>query len=177
MTPPRRLQSPTEREIESDRFRREREDRDAAPAFECADVTGAYSTDPERLLEMRELRAEHEPARRIALIETEQKEQRQLIGETRDDVADVKVSIAEIKGDQKAHYVTLKSISSTLERMAKREDTREHITLKAEVEVETAEKLDTIASRKARRDFWLKMLGSLLTGGVVLKLLQYWGAL
>jgi hypothetical protein len=161
MTPPRRPQSQTERDVASFAARKER---DAAPAFVDEDLTGRY--EGEELYEARKARAADDPAARIVLLETEQKT-------LSTDVGEMKVSIAEIRGDQKAHGASLLGIQKTLDQFTQ----REHVTFTAKVDVDTAKQLDAIDAGKARRDFWLKMATSSAVGAIVLKLLQHWGVL
>lgn len=128
------------------------------------DVTDQY--EGEALLAARTLRAEQNPAHRIALIETEQKEQAKHI-------AEIKLSVAEIRGDQKAQNASLTAINSTLERMAE----REHVTFAAKVDVDAAKAKDAIDAAKVRRDAIIKVVLYLVTGGLLGKILHSLGML
>lgn len=121
------------------------------------EVTGNYQG--EQLLLARQARAEANPAHRIALIETEQKEQAQRL--TRIELATV-----EIRGDGKATAATLAGIERTLGRILERDD-REHA---AKVD-------DDLDAKKSRRKLWLTIAGALFTGGAVGKLLHMLGLL
>lgn len=117
------------------------------PVFECEDVTGNY--EGEQLLAARRARAEQNPAHRIALIETEQKEQAERL--TRIELATV-----EIRGDQKATNASLTGIERTLERILNRDD-REHA---AKVD-------DQLDARKAKRQRITAIVGGLFSAGVL----------
>lgn len=125
-------------------------------------ITGVL--EGEALIAAREARAAENPAQRIALIETEQKAQALRLSR-------IEIATVEIRGDQKATNVSLAGIERTLERMAQ----REHVTFTARVDVDKAERLDTIDARKDRRKFWFQIGAAVLGGGVIGKLLHWLG--
>lgn len=145
-----------------------------AVAFVDEECTGKY--EGEELLEMRRARAEEDPAGRIALLETDQKK---LAG----DVTAIMLSVVEIKGDQKTQNATLAGMAKTLDRLAQ----LDHLTLTtklevdraqqtAAVQVDTAEKIDAIDARKAKRQLIVKVAGLAgLLGMAAGKLLHWLG--
>lgn len=135
----------------------------AVEDFEQA-VTGVL--EGEALIEARRERAAKDPATRIALIETEQKAQAK-------DIADIKVAVADIRGDQKAQNASLTAISTTLNRMAEREQAR----FVAREEVDAAKAKDDIDARKVRREAIAKVALYLVTGGLLGKILHSLGVL
>lgn len=127
--------------------------------FSEEEVTGQH--EGEELLEMRRRRAQADPASRIALLETEQKEQAAVVNE-------IRLDVTEIKGDQKAQNASLAGIEKTLDRMAQ----REHVTFTAKVDVETAEKIDVVNARTTRRNTIAKIIAALIGGGGIVELVR-----
>lgn len=166
MTPPKRHQTATERDLAGIAARKERDA--AAPDFVAEECTDRLEGD--ELHEARVDRAKRDPAGRIAKLEAEQHETRKAIGQTRDDVANLRVSVAEIRGDQKAANTSLSAIEKSLERVAQ----REHITFTAKVDVDKAQQLDAIDARKVRRQLVLKVVGVVLGGWLALDKFLHW---
>lgn len=169
MTPPKRMQTATERDLAGAAERKRRDA--AAPEYVCEDVTGQHDLSEGELLQAREERAAANPARRIALIETDLKELNGKVGGIENRCGRIEVSVADIRGDQKAQGATLTAINGTLTRMAN----REQIAFAAKTEVETAEQKDSIAARSVRRKFWFAAAAWILTGGALGKLLHWLG--
>jgi hypothetical protein len=163
MSPPppkfRRLQSATEREAFSEAARREREAVPVEPVEE--EDSRAYD-----VAERPVIRSRRETGKRLEKLETFKDEAIESFSEFR-------VSIADIRGDQKAAAASLRAIEKHLDERQH----KERITFAATVDVETAEKKDTIDARKGKRDLYLKILGGVLTGGVLGKLLHMAGIL
>lgn len=112
----------------------------------------------------------------------------ELKAEVAKELADVKTSVGKELGDVKVAMGSLVGEVKGLSRVVEDASKREHIKFTATVDVDKAkkisdvnvgeaEKLDVVAARKARRDFWLTIVGSVLAGGGLLKLLQSWGVL
>lgn len=128
------------------------------------ECTGRY--EGEELRAARAARAAQDPAARIALLEAGHKE----LGA---DVNEIKVSVADIRGDQKAQNASLSGIEKTLERMAQ----REHVTFTAKVDVDKAQRLDMIESKKDRRQLAYKIVGGVAGGGLLIEVLHRLGVL
>jgi polyisoprenoid-binding protein YceI len=86
--------------------------------------------------------------------------------EVSSEMSDVKAGMGELAGEVRGLAIVIKDAAS-----------RSHVTFTSKVEVDTAEKVDSIDARKGKRDLWLKGAGLLLTGGVAAKILQALGVL
>jgi hypothetical protein len=196
--PPRRLQSPTERELTSDAARRQRDTaRDGVvESFteeSFADLTDRY--EGEELDRMRALRAEQAPTVSLVKLEQKHEELKTSVSGLSDSVTKFKIETVREMGDVKAG---MGKIAGAVDGLAGKVDilagvvtqkrAEEHVKVTttmevdaakriSDVNVEQAEKLDKVAARKAQRDFWFKMAGSGAVGAVVLKILQHFGVL
>lgn len=196
VTPPRRLQSPTERELTSETARREREERerDAVPeetSFD--DLTDRY--EGEELDRMRARRAEEAPTVSLVKLEQKHEELKTSVGALSNSVTNFKIETVKEMGDIKSGMGKLAGavdgLSGQVQVLAtvvKQKRDEEHVKVTTTLEVDAAkkisdvnvkqaEKLDEIAGRKARREFWFKMAGSGVVGAIVLKALQHFGVL
>lgn len=120
----------------------------AAPEREINDATGRYEG-----AELARIRARRPTAKRLERLEEKDDEKSAAI-------ARIDVSIADIRGDQKAAAITLAAIQKAVERDAEKEH---------------AEELDAIDARKSRRAVIAKALGLVLSGGVIGKALHMLG--
>ncbi len=87
--------------------------------------------------------------------------------------ADIKVALADVRGDQKAQTVTLSNIEKHLSESRH----RERVTFEAHVDVDTAKQIDVIDAQKAKRQLWLKVAGIFTSGGIVFEILHRIGVL
>lgn len=154
-----RHQSQTERDMSGLAAKRERE---AAPD-DFADEADSRAHD---ISERPRIRADRPFLTRFEKLE-------EFKDEAIESFAEIKVSIAEIRGDQKAAATSLRSIEKHLDNA----EHKERIAHEAKTEVETAEKKDGIDARKGKRDLWLKVASGVLGGGVLMKILQHLGIL
>ena len=119
----------------------------------------------------REARAEANPARRIALIETEHKAMN-------DRLTKIELATVENTGELKVTNMAVRGIEKSIAGIEKAVDklanAQERI-VAADVDVKTAERKDAIAAVADRRRFWLSALGWIVTGGIAGKLLHMLG--
>ncbi len=131
------------------------------PEFSPEEVTGQYEGE-----ELRVMRGHRPNEKRLGRLEA-------FKDIATAEFADIKVSLADLRGDQKAQNVTL----SNIEKHLSENRHRERVSFEAHVDLETAEKIDVIDARKAKRQLWLKVAGIFASGGVVFELLHRIGVL
>lgn len=129
-------------------------------------ITGNYDGD-----DLRRMRAMREDGDRLARLEDKDDKHEEDISAIKDSLADVKLSVADIRGEQKATTVAMRGIERTLERMA----AREHVEYSADADVKKAKRLDTINAGADKRKFWLSIGTALIGGGALGKLLHWLG--
>jgi hypothetical protein len=133
----------------------------SVPQFVSEDITSQYSGE-----DLRRARSRRPTPERIAHLEDKHDQLSSVVCEMR-------VDLAEIRGDTKVQNASLATISKTLDRMAAREDV-EHA---ADVDVDAEQKKDAIAAGKARRDAVIKVALYIITGGLLGKILHTLGLL
>lgn len=126
----------------------------ATPEFIEDQGTGNCSGD-----DLRRVRSRRPTSKRLEMLEAKDDQRAE-------DIAEIKVAVADIRGDQKAQNVALSSIQKSLERQAARDDAE----FVADVSVDAAQKKDVITAQAEKRALALKALGLLLGGGVIGKL-------
>lgn len=151
VTPPpnKRHQSQTERDLAGLAARKER---DAEVAeFVCDDLTDRYEGE-----ELKRMRADRPVEKRLEKLE-EKDDQRAL------DIADIKLAVADIRGDQKATNASLRAIEKSIDQMAQ----REHVKFTATVDVDRAKQIDTVKAGADRRE-WVGKALAIVTGLIAL---------
>jgi hypothetical protein len=120
------------------------------PQFVSEDITSQYQGE-----DLRRARARRPTPERIAHLEDKHDQLSSIVGEMR-------VDLAEIRGDIKVQNASLATISKTLDRMAGRED---------------LEHADDVAARKSKREAIIKVALYVITGGLLGKILHTLGLL
>lgn len=129
--------------------------------FVAEDVTGQYQG-----AELARIRSRRPTPERIARLEAKHDQLASIVTEMRVDVAD-------IRGDQKAQNASLTSISKTLDRLAE----REAVDHAADADVDAARQKDLIAAAKAKREAIIKVVLYVVTGGLLGKIMHTLGLL
>lgn len=148
------------------------------------DLTGRY--EGEELEQMRAMRAESAPEVSLTKLEKKHDALAIEVGGLSKSVTDMRVEHAEQMGDMRGAIGDLAGEVKGLAVVVKADRDKDHLTFTAKVDVDRAkhisdvnvqqaEKLDSIAARKAKRDFYLKILAAILGGGVLGKILHMAG--
>ncbi len=95
------------------------------------------------------------------------------IANTNTAIAQTNAAVQEVRGDHKATSATLLRVEKYLDATQR----KELVEFEANKGVEAAEKKDAIDKRKTKRDTLAKILGGLLGGGFIVKILQHFGVL
>lgn len=154
MTPPKRMQTQSERDREGLAARKKRDQ--AYPVEIPDEITGRVDGD-----ELDRLRSMREPEDRMARIEKKQDrfDREQL---------ELKVYFAEELGGVRAEVGGLAGEVAGLSTLIK-------TAYPATVQVDTAKKMDKIAAKKSKRDFWFKIITAAVTGTGITEVLHRLG--
>lgn len=151
----RRLQSATDRDIESDRARRER----ASASGEVVDpipdeITGRYEGD-----ELEMYRSKRGTDERITRLESKHDKLTEAHQELVKSVGKVAQGVSEMRGEMKV----LPRLVDALEKAAERRANDDHVTLTARVDVERARAMEPVEAAKARRQWITNLIAILAT--------------
>jgi hypothetical protein len=152
-TPARRVQSQTERDASGLAARREREGRVMALADE--EVTGNHQGD-----ELRALRSRRPTPQRIAHIEERVDGVITTISEWRGEVSK---QMGELTGEVKGLAGEVKGLATVVQNSGQ----RDHVTFKATVDVDTAQKIDQVDAGKTKRA-WITQVLTLVGSALAL---------
>lgn len=153
----RRLQSATERDIESDRARKERDSMTASG--EVLDpvpdeITGRYEGD-----ELEMYRNRRTTDERIVHLERKHDKLTEAHQKLADSISRVANDVSEMRGEMKV----LPRLVDALEKAADRRADADHVTLTAKVDVERARALEPVEAAKARRGWITSIIAIVMT--------------
>lgn len=181
----RRLQSATEREAESDRARRERDGASVAIPFsdvgeDTAEVAVQYEDEGERNSALQAMRARRPTPERVRLLEHKHDQLAGKVGKIAESLASVDgqlkilpelvkdAAAAAREAASAAHAVATAHVKATITAQVDVEKT-EAI---SEIKTATAEHLDVLDARKARRTRITKLAGLFTSGAVVAEVIH-----
>ncbi len=158
--PQRRLQSQTERDVSGMAAKRERDSREVRAVEHIEEeVTGNHEGD-----ELREIRSRRAPSQRMEHLEDRVDAIVTTIGDWRGEVAD---QMGSLSGEVKGLAGEVKGLATVVTNSVQ----RDHVTFKASVDVGTAQQIDLVDGRKARREWvtqLLKIAASAVAGAIAL---------